>query len=136
MNTALTDYRDMRLGHAGTSLNWLLDIMIAGLPDDACPVDLTDFEDDCYCKVYRETDSHYTAYLHFKKPVRRTAVNCLPVKGLMAVTPWIGPYWAKVDCQLKARRIWELGSYKPSRRAYGRNKRTVNGISKIQTLVM
>jgi len=109
--------------HSGESLNWILDIMIDDPSYDSCPVDLTDFEDDCYCKVYRETDLHYTAYLHFKRPTRRYAVNCIPVKGLLAVTPLVGPYWATVDCQLKARRIWELGTYKPSRRNYNSTRK-------------
>jgi len=100
-----------------TAYCWTLLIHLTAPPEHGvCPFVLPDVA-GLYCKAYLESTSLLRLYFRFKQPVRSSALGHFSYPGsVVSTTPWIGSYWDRVDLQLKALSIWELGlDNKPSR---------------------
>lgn len=114
--------------HSGESYCWTLLLRLATPYDfdyEGCPFVLPDV-DGLYCKAYLEAPVLLRLYFRFKQAARERLLRSFSYPGtVVETTPWTGSYWDRVDLQLKALRIWELGlDSKPSRNHRTCKKRT------------
>lgn len=78
-----------------------------------CPIELPDLE-GLYAKVYLEDERHLRVFMRSKTAITSKGFTDIVFSGtVLWHHGWVGYFWQKVDSQVKAKRVWELGECKP-----------------------